>query len=81
MMQENEIEALLAQYRAEHEIIKVWEKNENDNYWFNWSVYQENNPTQWIDAVESLNLLEGKIEVIIKILKHEKEKQETSLLS
>lgn len=75
MMIESEIKALLAQYRAEHEIIKVWEKNEHDNYWLNWSVYQENNVVPWMDAVESLNLLEGKIEILIKILNHGKENQ------
>jgi hypothetical protein len=74
-MIESEIKALLAQYRAEHEIIKVWEKNEHDNYWLNWSVYQENNVVPWMDAVESLNLLEGKIEILIKILNHGKENQ------
>ena len=74
MMIESEIVALLAQYRAEHEIIKVWEKNEHDNYWLNWSVFGENNVVPWMDAVESLNLLEGKIEVLIVILNHGKEK-------
>ena len=52
------------------------EKNEYDNHILDKVLDNHNNPTKWIDALEYLNNLEGKIEVINLILNpNEKENE------
>ena len=76
MMSESEILVLLSKLRAEYEIIKQLEKNEYDNHILDKVLDNHNNPTKWIDALEYLNNLEGKIEVINLILNpNEKENE------